>query len=153
MGGLSFKNLRDYNLSMVGKQAWWLLMNPGSLVSQIYKARYYPRSDLLNAVVGGNPSFIWRSIWESIELLKSGVRWRVGSGKDINILHQPWLVDVDDPYISSTTQGLQSARVESIMNMDSKSWDVELISDMFNDRDIHCILNIPLKDDLNEDKL
>lgn len=77
----------------------------------------------------------------------------MGSGKDINVLHQPWLVDVEDPYISSTTQGLEDAKVVSLMNRESKSCDVELISDMFNDRDKHCILNIPLRADINVDKL
>ncbi|KAL8148634.1 hypothetical protein AgCh_005843 [Apium graveolens] len=128
-------------------------MNLGSLVSRIYKARYYPKDDFLNTTVAGNPSFIWRSIWESKDPLKSGARWIVGSSKDINILHQPWLADVEHPYISSTTLGLEDAKVVSLMNMDSKSWDVELISDMFNDRDKLCILNIPFSADMNIDKL
>lgn len=62
MGGLGFKDLHDFNVSMLGKQGWRLLNNQTSLVSRVYKARYYPRCDFLNASIGNNPSFVWRSI-------------------------------------------------------------------------------------------
>lgn len=44
-GGLGFKDLRDHNLSMLGKQGWCLLTNRDSLVSRLYKARYYAKDD------------------------------------------------------------------------------------------------------------
>ncbi|XP_019171157.1 PREDICTED: uncharacterized protein LOC109166713 [Ipomoea nil] len=38
-GGLGFKDLRAFNLAMLGKQAWRLLTNTDSLVARVYKAR------------------------------------------------------------------------------------------------------------------
>ncbi|XP_060960747.1 uncharacterized protein LOC115723580 [Cannabis sativa] len=41
-GGLGFRNLKDYNLSLLGKQVWHLLQGEDSLVGRVYKARYFP---------------------------------------------------------------------------------------------------------------
>lgn len=99
-GGLGFKNLHDFNLSMLGKQGWRLLKNPQSLASRVYKARYYPKDNFLTSSLGGNSSYIWRSIWEAKSVLKDGIRWCIGSGKDVSILNQPWLIDNHIPYIT-----------------------------------------------------
>lgn len=37
-GGLGFRNFRDFNLAMSGKQGWRFLSNPNSLVTKLYKA-------------------------------------------------------------------------------------------------------------------
>jgi len=42
-GGMSFKSLPTFNLAMLDKQGRRLMTNHGSLVSRLYKARYYPK--------------------------------------------------------------------------------------------------------------
>lgn len=79
-GGMGFKNLSDFNLALLGKQVWRLLTNENSLVSRLFKARYYPKDSILEAKIGSNPSHIWRSIVAARDLVKDGCRWRVGSG-------------------------------------------------------------------------
>ena len=39
---MGFKNLQAFNLAMLAKQGWRLLMNPNFLVARVYKAKYYP---------------------------------------------------------------------------------------------------------------
>ena len=56
-GGMGFRNLQAFNLAMLAKQGWRLLTNPSSLVARIYKAKYYPTSDVLGAKMGCNPSY------------------------------------------------------------------------------------------------
>lgn len=46
-GGMGFQDFRDFNIAMLGKQGWRFLTNPGSLVSRIFKARYFPRCNFL----------------------------------------------------------------------------------------------------------
>lgn len=41
-GGLGFKDLRAFNLAMLGKQAWRFLTRPHSLVARLYKASIVP---------------------------------------------------------------------------------------------------------------
>jgi hypothetical protein len=64
-GGMGFKDLLAFNLAMLGKQAWKFLSEPQSLVSRIFKARYFPTRSFLNANIGHNPSYVWRSILRS----------------------------------------------------------------------------------------
>lgn len=84
-GGLGFRRIRNFNLAMLGKQAWRIVQQPNSLMVKLYKARYFPRTSYFEANMGGNPFFIWRSIFEVQSILKSSYRWRVGDGKSINV--------------------------------------------------------------------
>ena len=69
-GGLRFKKLHDFNVALLGKQGWKLLTDSESLVGRVFKARYFPKSSMLEAEMGTNPSFIWRSIMAAQNLLK-----------------------------------------------------------------------------------
>ncbi|XP_060974183.1 uncharacterized protein LOC133039333 [Cannabis sativa] len=143
-GGLGFRLLHDFNLAMLAKQGWRLLCYPDSLVSRLYKARYFPHDDYLSAGLGRNPSFVWRSIWSSMDLLRQGVKRTIGTGSSTSILHHPWLPDSGNPYITSSHIGLIGHTVSSLFSIDERSWDTDLVRDMFNDRDANLILSIPL---------
>ena len=84
-GGMGFRNLQAFNLAMLAKQAWRIMKNPNSLIARIYKAKYFPFSDILSAKLGCSPSYTWRSIYNSLEVIRRGIRWRVGNGKMIHI--------------------------------------------------------------------
>ncbi|XP_060965763.1 uncharacterized protein LOC133034618 [Cannabis sativa] len=150
-GGLGFRNLRDFNLAMLGKQGWRLLTRPDSLVTRVFKARYFPQGDFLSASIGSNPSFVWRSIWESQDLVRKGVRWCIGSGNNIPILQSPWLPDEVNPFVISDHPALSTATVSNILTPDGSRWDVEILDDLFVDRDKHLIMSIPLSDNNLED--
>lgn len=64
-GGLGFRDLTCFNLAMLGKLGWKLITKPDATVSRIFKVRYYPSRDFLEANMGHNPSFIWCSIRSS----------------------------------------------------------------------------------------
>lgn len=91
VGGLGFRKLQYFNKALLGKQGWRLIVNMDSLASKVYKERYYPNGSFLQATVGNNPSYIWRSIMESQVLLKKGAVRRVGKGTTIDILNDHWL--------------------------------------------------------------
>ncbi|XP_058733805.1 uncharacterized protein LOC131605473 [Vicia villosa] len=58
--GMGFKNCSAFNYAMLSKQAWRIMANPDTLVSRLYKARYFPNTDYLNFNIGHNPSYVWR---------------------------------------------------------------------------------------------
>lgn len=149
VGGLGFRKLQDFNKALLGKQGWRLIVNMDSLASKVYKARYYPNGSFLQATVGNNPSYIWRSIMESQVLLKKGAVRRVGKGTTIDILNDPWLPG-HDTYVQTVHDALRGKTVDSLMNLDQSGWDIDLLHDIFEDRDIQLILSIPLNT-TNED--
>lgn len=82
---------------MLGKQGWKLRTSENSLVGRVFKARYFPKGNFLDAEIGHNPSYVWRSVLASKDLIRKGTRWRVGDGMSIRILDQPWLPNDQDP--------------------------------------------------------
>ena len=78
---MGFRDLQAFNLAMLAKQGWRLHEEPSSLMARLYKAKY----------LGSNPSYAWRSIHKSLEVLKQGTRWKVGNGKMIHIWDDKWL--------------------------------------------------------------
>ncbi|XP_060962204.1 uncharacterized mitochondrial protein AtMg00310-like [Cannabis sativa] len=142
-GGMGFRHLRDFNLSLLGKQGWRLISRPDSLVAKVLKARYFPNGSYLNSSLGNNSSFVWCSVWEAQQLVCKGVRWCVENGRDIKVAHDPWVPCNDNPFIISSHPNLLNAIVHNLMRMDGEGWDVELLEDMFEARDIELIRSIP----------
>ena len=73
-GGMGFRDLHAFNLAMLAKQGWRMLADPCSLMAQLYKAKYFPNNDVLSAKIGCCPSYAWRSIHQSLEVLTQGTR-------------------------------------------------------------------------------
>lgn len=61
LGGLRFRNMVAFSLSMLDKQSWKLLTSLNYLLTQILKARQFSQRDFLYASLGHNPRYIWRS--------------------------------------------------------------------------------------------
>ncbi|CAH9135001.1 unnamed protein product, partial [Cuscuta epithymum] len=144
-GGMGFRRLHDFNLVMLGKQVWRLLTAPDSLLSKVFKARYFPRSSFIEAKIGGSPSFIWRSIMEAKPAIINNFRWRIGNGKSVNIWRDPWLPDRSYPKpVSQVIQGLEETKVEGLISNGNREWDRDLVFELFNPRDMSLILGLPL---------
>ena len=123
-GGMSFRKFHEFNVAMLGKQGWRLLIDSSSLVARVYKARYYPLGSFLDAQLGNNLSYIWRSVLASQKVIRDGVRWRVGVGNHINVWSDPWLPDQRNPYVESLpSAGLEHATVDTLKNIDGRGWD------------------------------
>jgi hypothetical protein len=61
MGDLGFRYLEIFNLALLAKQAWRMLIRPESLCFQVLKSVYFPCSDICNVSIGSNPSKTWRA--------------------------------------------------------------------------------------------
>lgn len=130
---------------MVGKQGWKLMLHQESLVGRIYKARNYLNGSFLSAKLGGNPSYIWRSIVAAQDLLRRGAARRVGNGLTVNILEDPWLSNEEDPYIHTVNDALSGTMVSSLLLPEQNQWDIDLLTDMFEERDINLIISTPIR--------
>ncbi|XP_074346400.1 uncharacterized protein LOC141685182 [Apium graveolens] len=105
--GMGFKNIRDFNLTMLERQGWRLVQFENSLIGRVFKEIYYPNGNFLSAQLGRNPSYVWRSILEAQTLLKRGARWRIRDGCNIYVLEQHWLIDLRNPFITTQNIALQ----------------------------------------------
>ncbi|XP_062028350.1 uncharacterized protein LOC133744226 [Rosa rugosa] len=78
--------------SSLGVEGWRILQYPTSLITRMYKARYFPNSTFWEAESHPTPSFSWRSIFAARSVLEKGARWQIGDGKDV-LLSDPWVLN------------------------------------------------------------
>ena len=81
--GMRFKQLKQFNLALLAKQGWRLQRGGDSLVYKVFKAKYFPKCDFIEAGLGNNPSYAWRSIMAAHDVVWKGLQWQVGNGRSI----------------------------------------------------------------------
>ncbi|XP_031091033.1 uncharacterized protein LOC115996028 [Ipomoea triloba] len=142
---MGFRKLREMNLALLGKQAWCLITRPNSLVTQVYKSRFYPDGTFFDAVPSSNPSFIWCGLLEVQEVMRRGCRRCIGDGLTTQIGRDPWLPIDDDPYISTPLhKSIFYAPICFLLNNQGFGYDENCVEDIFNEWDAHIILIIPV---------
>ncbi|KAL8461911.1 hypothetical protein ACS0TY_033110 [Phlomoides rotata] len=117
---------------MLGKIGWKCFSNPNALITRIFKAKYFSRGNFLNANVGHSPSFAWRSIWSSQDVVSKGVRWRVGLDSQVRVWGMPWLNDDQSFYVDTpVVSGFEDLTVQDILVPETRMWDDVVISTCF----------------------
>ena len=153
-GGMGFQNLRAFNQTMLAKQAWRILSNPTSLVAQVLKSKFFPTGDVLNAKLGSSPSYSWRSIHSSLEVIKNGTQWRVGNGKLIHIQDDRWL-PTPSTYmvISPPNSSPEFPMISTLIDPITEWWNVNLVRATFLPFEADTIPRIPLSHSMSKDKV
>ncbi|XP_072062287.1 uncharacterized protein [Arachis hypogaea] len=98
------------------------------------KAKYFRYTDLLHAEIGSIPSWGWRSVLEGRKVIEKGFLWKIGSGANVRIFHDPWLpppLPFNVPQAAVTIPpNLQVYYVSALLNPD-RSWNRNLIESIF----------------------
>lgn len=58
LGGLGFRDIELFNLSLLARQVWRVLVQPSTLSARILQAVYFPQGSLMSASLGLRPSQI-----------------------------------------------------------------------------------------------
>ncbi|KAA3485773.1 reverse transcriptase [Gossypium australe] len=150
-GGLGFRNMTQFNISLLAKQGWRLLNCPDSLVAKVFKGKYFPDNNFLEARLGNSSSYVWQSIWATRDVLRKGMIWRVGTGQDISISEDAWIPNFINVRLMSRFNNLQSDKVAELINSNDREWDRELILNTFPGAVADLILHIPLASEPHAD--
>jgi hypothetical protein len=128
-----------------------LLTSPESLCFQVLKLIYFPNDDLLNSIVGNNPSKSWRDICEGIEVLKHGLIKRIGDDKSTKIWECNWIprATMLKPICSKVPN--PPTLVSELIDYNSMTWKSDVVRHYFNHFDSDGILHIPLSLSKQED--
>lgn len=90
-GGLGFKDIEAFNLALLVKQLWRMLSNKDSLLTKVFKNRYFAKTDPLSAGLGSRPSYAWRSIHAAKQLIQQGARVLIGNGENTKVFQDLWI--------------------------------------------------------------
>lgn len=98
---MGFRDLISFNKAILAKQIWKIIKKPDSLVARTLKAGYFKHSDIMDATLGSNPTYIWRSLLWSRDIIEKGIIWNVGNGEIINARKNRWIPRLKAGVISS----------------------------------------------------
>ncbi|KAH9719688.1 reverse transcriptase domain-containing protein [Citrus sinensis] len=142
-GGMGFKEFSCFNHALVAKQGWRILQFPDSLAARVLQARYFKQSDFLQAKLGSNPSYIWKSILWGRTVIQKGSRWRIGSGNKVQVHNSNWIPRPETfRPISSPT--IPNEAVVSELIDSNQNWNVIKVFQHFIKEDAELITSIPL---------
>ncbi|KAL0451278.1 UNVERIFIED_CONTAM: hypothetical protein Slati_1105900 [Sesamum latifolium] len=114
---------------------------PDSLLSEI------------EARLGSNPSFTWRSLLGTRELLAAGLRWRIGDWLSVPIIGQSWLPRPDTFQLVFRPYSLPNNTKVVALISPSRTWNSDLVRSEFHPIDADCILNVELLETESRDEL
>lgn len=144
-GGLGFRDFNDFNLALLVKQMWRLLKYPKSLLARVMKGRYYKHTNPMNVEKASNPSYGWKSILAGRQVLAQGLRKRVGNGYTTNVWSEPWLpTNPAHPPLSRGLERDDHLRVHHLINVETNTWNTDMLSTMVKVEDIPHITSIRL---------
>lgn len=144
-GGMGFRGFSEFNKALLGKQCWRLMTDESSLMAKVFKGRYFPRNSFLEAKIGCQPSYAWRSMLQAKDVINLGARWMIGDGKSARIWKDNWLPEQSGFKVWSPITNLHlEATVSELIDEDTKRWKRDLIYNVFNPYEAKQILNIPI---------
>jgi hypothetical protein len=153
-GGMGFRDMAAFNVALLGKQGWRLIISPDSLCARVLRARYYHDKPFMEASAPRTASRTWRAILVGREALAKGIIKRVGTGESISIWDDNWIPN------SGTLRPLYrpaEATVEKVSELiteDTHQWNIQKMDDNnFSQPDIDRIIQIPLSSRPGEDWL
>ncbi|XP_059451003.1 uncharacterized protein LOC132181787 [Corylus avellana] len=153
-GGMGFREFGCFNKALLAKQVWRLWKSPDSLVARILKAKYFPRCEVLDASVGTKPSYAWRSIISSKNLIHEGLFWRIGNGAKACIWGDKWVPLPNSFRIQSPpTPEFHDSKVCALIDEDSGWWNSRLLGQLFNEEEVAAIQSLPLSSTSQADML
>ncbi|KAK9716250.1 hypothetical protein RND81_06G221100 [Saponaria officinalis] len=145
-GGLGFRDYRHFNSALLGKQTWRLTTNEDCLMSRILKGKYFPDGSFLEAEVGSNPSYTWRSIWGACEVLNLGIRKRIENGLSTRIWSDPWVPGTQSRRIISPNNGVPETLVSELLDDVEGGWNVAKVRSLFLPFEQERVLNIRISE-------
>lgn len=146
-GDIGFKDLEAFNLALFGKQLWRMITRKDTLLSRVFRARYFHNSDPLEVKLGSRPSYAWKSIHAAQSLIKMGARRIIENGAETDIWKDKWINKLPATPIQATRRPMPQVthlisslvKVKHLLDPDGRNWNRELLELIFTENDINSI--------------
>jgi hypothetical protein len=141
---MGFRNMKQFNLAMLGKQGWRLISRPESLCARVLKGLFFHDSDFMKCTRKKHASRTWRAILVGREVLDQGLIKRIGDRSLTNIWWDRWVLQ----HFSGrpiTPMADQNVTPVADLLTASGQWNEELIHQIFFPVDAYAILRTPAR--------
>ncbi|XWS71095.1 hypothetical protein CRYUN_Cryun03dG0108200 [Craigia yunnanensis] len=131
-----------------------MIHNERSLCSRVFKGKHFPNNSFIEAKLGYNPSFVWRSLLERRKVIERGSIWRIGNGSKVHIWQHMW-IPKPPTFKPSLIPGQDNEMmfVSELIDHTIRTWNEEFLHYCFFPEDANLIKNIALSRRVIEDKL
>ncbi|KAH1047862.1 hypothetical protein J1N35_038646 [Gossypium stocksii] len=150
-GGLGFRDLAKFNITLLAKQGCRLVYFPDSLLARVLKAKYYPNLNFYKARLGNLPLLTWKSVWSTRGLLEKGLCWRVGRGDQISVWDDLWISGNEVDKLKDHVNNGNIQLVSDLIEDSNRAWNSTVIFHTFKANVARKILQIPLAEIAHED--
>ncbi|XP_013673701.1 uncharacterized protein LOC106378058 [Brassica napus] len=142
-GGLGFRDFHAFNLALLAKQLWRLLQYPHSLLARVLKGTYYRHTNPMKVQKANNPSYGWRSLLASKEVLHKGLRKKIGNGHTTKVWEEPWLPTQPSraPLCIDNVRD-EDFRVHHLIDAQNQSWNLEILNAVITAEDIPRVTSL-----------
>ena len=143
-GSLGFRDIKNFNLALLGKQVWRHVHNMESFYSiKSSKAKFFPNCSVLDSEVKLTGSYAWQSILKARTVVQWGSAWCIGDGRQVRIRGDKWLPDLHSSRILFPQTNLpNNALVCSLIDDDGPRWDEERVWSEFFPHEAVTILGV-----------
>lgn len=155
VGGLGFRDLSNFNLALLAKQSWRIILNPEAAWVKILKARYFPTTDFLHATKGSRPSWAWVSLLEGITAMMKEARFQIFIGANMNKWNDVWIPSCEPGPVQTLLPIPHQAPqlVQELMDKRNHTWKLDSISTFINNDFLQSIGCIPIGHSSRPDRL
>ena len=120
----------------------------------MYKAKYFPNGDFLNALLGRQPPYSWHSIMEAQKFVQLGCCWQIGNGGSVSLWRDKWLPSPPSHKPATVLHFFPNdALVFALIYPEIATWKSDIIHEVFLPYNVEAILSIPLSSSLPTDRL
>ena len=137
-GGLGLRKIESVNKAFQCKLAWKVLTNETSLWIQLLKDKYLKDTTLFKYKKKNTDSPVWKSLLSCRDLLRQGLMWKLGNGKQISFWFDNWIGNFTlADTINLPVEALPSpeARVSDFI-LQSHTWDIDKLKQTLSDHSI-----------------
>ncbi|XP_009107743.1 uncharacterized protein LOC103833410 [Brassica rapa] len=91
VGGLGLRDIQDFNVAMLAKNAWRILTNPECLLARLLIGKYCHSSSFLSAPCPSSASHEWRGVVAGCQLLQLQLGKAIGNGNSTKVWSDSWI--------------------------------------------------------------
>jgi hypothetical protein len=141
---MGFKDIKLFNIAMLGKQGWRLMTNPDALCTRVLKGKYFHQGDFLTARAKKNLSHTWRAILAGRKALEAGLIRRISDGKSTDIWANRWIPEAIGRKPLCQMDGGSAKMLSDLIEPDGVSWNEQILAQNLLTLDAQAVLRIPL---------